>query len=724
MKKIWLGAFCLAASLFTFGCNDSVQGDDLGSPVGSMALDFSSHTLALTQANNCDVYRKHMLDSLAREIAYERFSYFGGYWYNGGVDYEIAPTAPNETADGGGSKAAEYTETNVQEAGADELDIVKNDGTYMYSIKGDDIHITQVWPPEQMKDVALISPKMNGTNTSGYLRGLMLSGDKLLVLSNETSWEDTDEWYKTYSDTSVVRVYDISDRTAPKLAKTHQFSGYIEDARLIDGRLHIVSNAEMGISWYEFYHLSNADIPGVPRFASPWEDDDFDYDDWSPEQWEEYYEKADAWFDAREENIKTYLPYIRAWLEQKYAKIDDFKWPKYSDGTTTRDAVTCADIYIPSTTSRDNGVLLISEISGDGFDKFSSRALADAGWLVYASTKNLYVVSNSTYWWSDCMFNETGCKPYSHIHHFNLGEADGQVKYINSAEVEGIIRDQFKMSEYDGHLRVVHSPTYWFGNSPDGHSLSVYDINTPNVMKQTGIVSGFGKNERIEAARMFGKKGFVVTFETRDPLFTFDLSDPNAPQIVGILDIPGYSSYIHPVGENHLLTIGEAADENDNLVGIQLQLFDVSNLAAPAVKYQTLIVRDKTDSNNHTYSYGWSEAMHDHHAINYHEKSGLLAVPINIDAWNQYSFHYFSGMLIYKVGPEHDFEFLGGVDHADLLPNNHYYWWTNLNRARFYFKDEGVYNENAYVYTVSNDGIKVNDANHPKTEISVVNFNK
>ena len=719
MKKIWLSALCLAAVAGFSGCNESIQVDDLGTPVGSMSLDFSSHSLALSQANSCEDYRKHILDSLARKIAYERFGTYGGYRWGWDVDYAEEPSAsPDATNSGSKESAGDYTVTNVQEAGADELDSVKNDGTYMYSVRGNDVHITQVWPPEEMKDVSVIRGIGESKNSDMYVRGLMLSGDKLLVLGTAWTWNDDDEkwWYS--EEASVVNVYDVSDHAAPKLIKTHKVDGYIEDARLIKNRLHVVSSAEMGVSWYELYDLAVADIPGVPRFVSPWEDDDFSYDDWTSEQWDEYYDKQEAWFDAREENIKKYLPNIRAWVEQKYASMDDLKWPKYTDGTVKRDAVSCSDVYIPATSSRKDGLLLISEISGDNFENFSAKAVSDYGWLIYASTENLYVVSNSSYWWSDCMFDEKGCKPYSHIHHFNLGDANGQVKYVNSGEIEGMVGDQFWMSEYDGHLRVVSSPIYW-GNSPDGHTLSVYDVNTPSLMKLTGSVSGFGKDERVYSSRMFGKKGFVVSFRNTDPLFSFDLSDPNAPKLAGKLEIPGYSSYIHPVGENHLLTIGEDGDENGRLTGIQLQLFDVTDLAHPVQKYKTVIAQDISEDDYS--SYGWSEAMYDHHAMNYHEKSGLLAVPINISSWTAYNYHHFSGMLIYKITPDTDFELIGGVDHADLV-NNERYWWTNLDRARFYFKDAGVYDKNAYVYTISGKGIKVNDANNPKNQIAVVEY--
>ena len=130
MKKIWIGALCVA-SLMAIGCNEVVDGDGLGEPVGSMAIEFSTHSLALSQANSCDDYRKHVLDSLAREIAYNRFvAYGGGRMY---IDGDVVANDPEASpgSNDGGEKAGDYTQTNVQEAGADELDTVKNDGKYI-----------------------------------------------------------------------------------------------------------------------------------------------------------------------------------------------------------------------------------------------------------------------------------------------------------------------------------------------------------------------------------------------------------------------------------------------------------------------------------------------------------------------------------------------------------------------------------------------------------------
>jgi len=735
MKRLSVGMLLLASLAATTGCNDSAS--DLGfDPVD---IEFQTHTLALTKATGCDDYRAHVLDSLARRIADTRF----GYYY-GGIDYvEDAATPGNEAENAGGSassgsSAGEFTTTNVQEKGVDEPDTVKNDGQYMYSIKDDHVVITKVWPAEEMTVVASLPNALDGRDTSDdehswvYPKGLMLAGTHLFEIGTVYSYSHSeDKWYGNYNSVASVRVFDVSDPKNPKLVKTHQIEGYYEDARLVNNRLHVVSSAEPSFDWFDVHELADESIPSVPKYEH---EDCWDAVEWTgdSEKWEKDAEKCrqfeNEWSDQYEDNVKAYLPVIRGWLEEKYPSINNIKLPQYSDGNVSRDAFGCAEIYIPSTSSNDDGFLIVSEISGDNFENFSAQAVADEGWTIYASTDNLYVASNSYNWyWFDS--DSTG---YSHIHHFNLGDSAGHVKYINSAELEGYVTNQFWLSEYDNHLRVVSNPSYW-GNSPKGHSLSVLDINTPNVMNITGSVSGFGKDERIYAARMFGNKGFVVTFRNTDPLFTFDLSDPANPVLAGELKIPGYSAYIHPVGENHLLTIGKAGDESGALTGMQLQLFDVTDLANPSLKYSKIVTQDSyvSDEDRYYSSYSWSEALSNHHAFNYHEGSGLLAIPVNISSYSykfsdyDWSSKYFSGMFIYRVKPDSDFEFLGGVNHSEIDSDDssyYYSWWNNVDRARFYFAQSGVYDKDAYVYTISNNGIKVNDANNPFVEIKSVKF--
>ena len=740
MKNYRILAFSLLAAVAVSACSDG--GDvnvksyewgmtiDEGEAANKAVNGLSFHKLAITKDDSsCTKYREHILDNVAYQIARARFSYkspfYYEYCYEDWLDYEKGeineglPGASddNMTNEPDGGSAGEFTVTNTQEAGVDEVDSVKNNGNYMYVIKNSEIHVVKVWPAEEMAEVSKIDRfALNGDSDWSVPHGLLLSGDNLISIETSYGYYNGDVDEGSHKDFTIIRVFDVSEGSAPKLVKTHKIEGSYVDARLINGRVHLISSTNNYYFYGLAYELASREIPGVPRFIVPWSDAEFNCKDWDESQWNQYNSAVRQWNDAIEGNVEKYLPAIRGWLEKAYPNFSDIAWPQHAiDGGELTSAISCDKLYVPGTMSQNMGYLLISEISGDKFEKFDASALTDQGWLVYASKDNLYIASNSNAWWYDA-------SELSHIHHFNLGDAAGGVKYVNSAELDGYINNSFWMSEYKDHLRVVSSPSW--GNSPEGHTLSIFDIHSKPTMSLTGSVSGFGKDERVYAARMFGDKGYVVTFRNTDPLFTFDLSEPTAPKQVGELKINGYSSYIHAMDEDHLLTIGEDADENGSILGMHLQVFDVSDLANPVRKYHTLI-NNKTEDGD--FSYAWSEALHNHHAINYHNASGLLAIPVNINSWSysnesdQYNYNNFSGMFVYRVKAESDFEFLGGVDHSDFIDND-YNWWTNVDRARFYFKTPGVYDKDAYIYTISNLGIKACDANAPDKDIKGVKF--
>ena len=134
-------------------------------------------------------------------------------------------------------------------------------------------------------------------------------------------------------------------------------------------------------------------------------------------------------------------------------------------------------------------------------------------------------------------------------------------------------------------------------------------------LTQAGHVDGLGKGERIYSVRFIGTTGYVVTFRQTDPLYTLDLRDPAAPKVVGELKIPGYSAYLHPAGDGRLLGLGQDANAQGRVQGMQVSLFDVRDPAHPARVAQ------------HQEKGAHSEAEYDPHAFLYWAPLGLLAVP-------------------------------------------------------------------------------------------------
>jgi uncharacterized secreted protein with C-terminal beta-propeller domain len=135
---------------------------------------------------------------------------------------------------------------------------------------------------------------------------------------------------------------------------------------------------------------------------------------------------------------------------------------------------------------------------------------------------------------------------------------------------------------------------------------------------QRGQVGGLGRGERIYAVRFMGDVGYVVTFRQVDPLYTLDLADPANPVVRGELKIPGYSAYLHPVGDDLLLGIGQEATGDGRVQGLQMSLFDVSDLARP-VRLQKLQLGDR---------FSGSAAEWDHHAFLWWPATNLAVLPI------------------------------------------------------------------------------------------------
>jgi hypothetical protein len=133
---------------------------------------------------------------------------------------------------------------------------------------------------------------------------------------------------------------------------------------------------------------------------------------------------------------------------------------------------------------------------------------------------------------------------------------------------------------------------------------------------QIGAVEGLGKGERIYSVRFVGPVGYVVTFRQTDPLYTVDLRNPAKPVVRGELKIPGYSAYLHPVGDTRLIGIGQDATDGGQVLGTQVSLFDVADLDDP------------TRVAKYTLAGAYSEAEVDPHAFLYWPRTGLLVVPL------------------------------------------------------------------------------------------------
>jgi hypothetical protein len=156
------------------------------------------------------------------------------------------------------------------------------------------------------------------------------------------------------------------------------------------------------------------------------------------------------------------------------------------------------------------------------------------------------------------------------VHAFRLDP--GRTTYVGSGTVAGTVRDRWSLSEYDGHLRVATAlGDPW---QPRENSVVVLEERQGRLVR-TGRVDGLGKGEQIKAVRWLGGRAVVVTFRETDPLYTLDLTDPARPRVEGELKIPGYSAYLHPVGDDLLLGLGHHATRRGTDLGTQAATFDL-----------------------------------------------------------------------------------------------------------------------------------------------------
>ncbi len=232
-----------------------------------------------------------------------------------------------------------------------------------------------------------------------------------------------------------------------------------------------------------------------------------------------------------------------------------------------------------------------------------------------------------------------------------------------TGKVPGHERNQFSMDEYDSYFRI--ETVTWTQDWTTQTNLYVLDMNLSVV----GALEGLAPGENFHSSRFMGDRAYFVTFKKTDPLFVIDLSQPTHPTVLGELHIPGYSDYLHPYDETHLIGIGKhtvEADEGDFAwyQGVKMSLFDVSNVTNP-VQMDTAIIGDRGSD---------SPALYDHKAFLFDRSRNLLVIPIleaDIDESNYpggvppnaYGTPVWQGAYVYDLSLFHGFIQKGRITH-------------------------------------------------------------
>ncbi|HNQ25038.1 MAG TPA: beta-propeller domain-containing protein [Phycisphaerae bacterium] len=558
--------------------------------------------------------------------------------------------APVASPEAGGTDAADgdHSQTTIQEEGVDEADVVKTDGSYIYMLVDNALRIVQVTPRDALGEVGSVP-------LEGWGRNLYLAGGRVVALtetyggyyvdgpvlgadgaegdvpdgepavvepaeSGSTEGEpgkeepaaeegsdgetaegsdgatepdagdaDGDDASDTDGDEepiliapapdffggprTVVTIIDVTNPAAPQVVSKTTFDGWSASSRMIDGRLHLVL-----ANYPDYYYYGM-----IPLWGS-------------------------AELDATQVDPELLLP--------TYTHTA-------ADGTTTEgQVITWQQLYRPEEPDGFGIVTVVSlDSAGDGSSFDAAGVMTDPA-LIYSSTEALYLTDSG---W-DYLGDERQTTSI-----YKLAYSAGAAVPVAAGAVPGRILNQYSMSEYQGYLRVattVDARWFFFNNQTEPYNNVYVLAAAGNALSIVGKIENLAEGETIQSARFLGARGFLVTFEQVDPLFTLDLADPANPRVVGQLKVPGFSTFMLPMDENHLFAIGQYVPEDGSWwsSGVQVSIFDVTDFANP-VRTHNVILGSSEEST-------YSEALWDPKALTYFvpqgEQDALVAFPISI----------------------------------------------------------------------------------------------
>jgi uncharacterized secreted protein with C-terminal beta-propeller domain len=555
-------------------------------------------------------------------------------------------------AEDAGSRSGEpFSTTNIQEAGVDESDVMKSDGTYFYVARDQTLRIVQATPTDELAEVGRLDLDVPVSELYLYESKALLLAQRYAV-DEEPTWDRPaiEIWppYFVASDLVVIEV-DVSDPENPSLIKQVEFEGNLVSSRLTNGRLILVL----------------AIAPELPDDPTP--------------------------------------------VAIGLMTLDDVM-PKVQTDAATRDMVSWQDCLHPAS---PDGYYLTAVVTLDAADVEtivdSVAVMANAG-TIYASPEALYVTDadydpDDNYREKTAVhkfaFDEDGAAQYVAsgevpgrlLNQFSLGEHEGYLRvatHVTNSEFLGSFDDVVAIG-------VAEAPAAQRSEPPAEFNAVYVLVEVDSALQVVGAVENVAPNEQLHSARFIGERGFLVTFRRIDPLFTLDLADPANPEVKGELEIPGYSDYLHLLDENHLIGVGRSVITMDwggeEPAAAQLSLFDVSDFESPQLVDQLELGG----------IHSWSYVTQTHKAFTLMPEQGLLALPLRLTepgtAYVEYDLDPFYGVVCFDVDPAEGFTELGRLEAVRTSASVYETWYPSSGfwmRAAFIGQT---------LYAVSGDGV-------------------
>ncbi|RJQ41308.1 MAG: hypothetical protein C4555_00225 [Dehalococcoidia bacterium] len=592
----------------------------------------------------------------------------GNYYAEGGlINKDMAQAPAAEDAAGGETSSIAYSDTNVQVAGVDEADIIKTDGKYVYAMAHNSLYIAQAYPAESARIIAHVTiPEFNPQE-------FFIDGDRLMMFGS-TYYSSNDPLapeqsvdsaiaepgiaergfgtmpYPVQGNLVSIKIYDIKDRSNPKLLRSVDIEGNYLTSRKIGSDVYFVVN-----SFPSFTLSDPSAIDIIPGYR---------------------------------ETVGNAKPSSDLKPIANYSEIG-YILPRQAGNFITVASLSMAD---------EAGTMGKTVVVGSGEN-------------VYASLANLYIAQTSWPAYSNIGQPVADEVQSTVITKFTL--SGSTVTYAATGKVKGHILNQFAMDEYDGYFRIATTISGYVDNR-DTSTNNVYVLD--NALEATGSLEDVAPGESIYAVRFMGKRAYLVTFLHIDPLFVIDLSQPSAPQILGKLKIPGYSDYLQPYDETHLIGIGKEVDASidadlihtENAIyytaiqGVKLALYDVSDVANPIEVYKEVIGDRGTES----------LAAQNHKAFLFDKEKGIVVIPVTVAQLqpgqpnNSQGEYVFQGAYVYNMTLEDGFNLRGKVTHYDtneaFQKSGEYFYGGQSDITR------SIYIGNV-LYTLSESRLQLND---------------
>jgi uncharacterized secreted protein with C-terminal beta-propeller domain len=506
----------------------------------------------------------------------------------------------------------EHSQTNVQVAGVDEPDVVKTDGRYLYVISGDRVYIVLAWPAENSGVVSWIRPPCTPLS-------LFLSGDTLIIFGERGG--------RTH-----VLLFSVTDPKAPALEHQYSIDGRFFDARLIGTNLYVITNAWIGTK---------------VRLPEIWADGETS--------------------TMRPEDIYCFtFGSLNQFTIVFALDIDGGRWSSKAllTGFDQILYVSKQHIYLLC----DGGQSIQEQWQGflDAVGEFlpedlvrRGRRAEGIGEIVRLAKEIRGFLDNmdAPFWFQTRQYRFRVWQPSEErTFIYKLAMSDGGPSVAATGEVPGRVLNQFSVDEHASFLRVA-TTTGWYG----ANHLYVLD----ETLRIVGKLENLAPGERIYSVRFMGARAYLVTFKKVDPLFVLDLGDPMRPRVLGELKVPGFSTYLHPYDENHIIGIGKDVLDMGDFAwyqGLKISLFDVSDPSGPR-ELSTYIIGDRGTE---------SLALYDHHAILFSRRRNLLVLPVLL-AEHEDENHppheagkpVWQGACVFSVSPENGLVLRGTVSHLE-----------------------------------------------------------